>query len=64
MYVFRRNKLTGDYSYIASTNEKHMIHLDVADFNHGINEFFIVESEEEANKLIDKLEEEFNRKRG
>lgn len=62
MYVLSRNKLTGDYSYIASTNEKHIIHLDAEDFNHGLNEFFIVESEEEANKLIDKLEEEFNRK--
>jgi len=62
MYVFRRNKLTGDYSYIASTNEKHIIHLNAENFNHGINEFFIVESEEEANKLIDILEKEFNRK--
>lgn len=59
MFLIRKNKLTGDYSIEAS---EHGFHLNTNDFNHGINEFWIVATKEESEKITDKLEKEYNAK--
>lgn len=59
MFLIRKNKLTGDYSVEYSETG---FHLNPKDFNFGINEFWIVATKEEAEKITDKLEKEYNAK--
>ena len=59
MFLIKKSKITGDYSVEAS---EHGFHLNTNDFNHGINEFWIVATKEEAEKITDKLEKEYNAK--
>jgi hypothetical protein len=54
MFIIVKNKLSGDYTVDKTDFKK----IDTNDFNHGLNTFYIFDTEEDFLNKIDELESE------
>lgn len=54
MFIIKRNKLSGNYT----TDKTNFKKIDMNNFNHGLNTFYIFDTEEDFLNKIDELESE------